>query len=169
MPRYELMYILASSVSDDQIPDVTGQILQFVSDFGGTDVQETQLGKKKLAYPIKKTRNGFYSVIDFNMESQKINDLDAKIRTQNTIIRYIIVNLDEHLERLSKDREVQAKMNRNRPESAIESPVAPEPQEAIDTTPVESEATPTPAPATAEANVDLDEQIEAALNEDITK
>jgi small subunit ribosomal protein S6 len=154
------MYILASSVSDDQIPDVTGQILQIVSDFGGTDVQETQLGKKKLAYPVKKTRNGFYSVIDFTMEGQKINDLDAKIRTQNTIIRYILVNQDEHLERLSRDREVQAKMNRNRPESAIAADGA---------EPVKAAAPAAMPAATPEEAINLDEQIEAALNEDITK
>jgi len=159
MPRYELMYILASSVSDDQIPDVTGQILQFVSDFGGTDIQETQLGKKKLAYPVKKTRNGFYGVVDFSIDGPKVNDLDAKIRTQNTIIRYILVNQDEHLERLSRDREVQAKMNRNRPESAITAGTS-EPGRA---------AKQTSATATAEEVVDLDEQIEAALNEDVTK
>ncbi len=164
MPRYELMYILASSVSDDQIPDVTGQILQFVSDFGGTDIQETQLGKKKLAYPIKKTRNGFYGVVDFTMEGSKLNELDAKIRTQNTIIRYILVNQDEHLERLVRDREVQAKMNRNRPEIPAESDM-------VNSATTVEENIPT-APAKSEeqvVTVDLDEQIEAALNEDITK
>jgi small subunit ribosomal protein S6 len=156
------MYILASSVSDDQIPDVTGQIAQFVSDFGGTDIQETQLGKKKLAYPIKKTRNGFYGLIDFSLEGPKINDLDAKIRTQNTIIRYILVNQDEHLERLSRDREVQAKMNRNRPVEAQ--------SEAGSTAEVPS--APVVPKAAAESTgevVDLDEQIEAALNEDVSK
>ena len=162
MPRYELMYILASSVSDDQIPDVTGQILQFVSDFGGTDIQETQLGKKKLAYPVKKTRNGFYGVIDFSMEGSKINDLDAKIRTQNTIIRYILVNQDEHLERLSRDREVQAKMNRNRPESALAGEAG-ETSSAAPNSPAQS------APEKAAEIGDIDEQIEAALNEDVTK
>lgn len=162
MPRYELMYILASSVSDDQIPDVTEQILKFVSDFGGTDIQETQLGKKKLAYPIKKTRNGFYGVVDFTMEGSKLNELDAKIRTQNTIIRYILVNQDEHLERLVRDREVQAKMNRNRPEI----PVEPETTESS----IEGSAPVAPAkPEEQVVSADLDEQIEAALNEDITK
>lgn len=164
MPRYELMYILASSVSDDQVPDVTGQITQIVSDFGGTDVQETQLGKKKLAYPIKKTRNGFYGVVNFSMEGPKINDLDAKIRTQkNTIIRYILVNQDEHLERLSKDREVQAKMNRNRPAAQIPEEDSPE------TAAPAKSAGPVSATPSPEQTADLDEQIEAALNEDVTK
>lgn len=161
MPQYELMYILSAGVSDDQQPEVSAQILQYIADQGGTDIRETQLGKKKLMYPIKKTRNGFYGVVDFAMDAKKINDLDAKIRTQdNTIIRYILVNMDEHLERLASDREVQAKMNRNRPPELI---------------PAEGQ-TVAEAPARAKVEAlepisegELDQKIEEALTEDITK
>lgn len=154
MPRYELMYILASSVSDDQVPAVSGGVEQFVSDFGGTDIQHNQLGKKKLAYPIKKTRNGNYGVIDFTMESTKVNGLDAKLRTQtSTIIRHLIVNIDEHLERLAKDREVQAKMNRNRPPESIPSDES-APAVKSEKKPVE--------------DANIDDEIEKALTEDIT-
>ncbi len=171
MPQYELMYILSSAVSDDQLPEVAGQIQQYVADFGGTNIQETQLGKKKLAYPVKKTRNGFYGVLDFAMDAKKINELDAKIRTQdNTIIRYILVNMDEHLERLSRDREVQAKMNRNRPPEMVAASL----EAASQTGEVPASA---PAPARVrkteplkEINAeDLDKEIEKALTEDITK
>ena len=166
MPQYELMYILSANVSDDQLPEVTGQIQKFVSDFGGTDIRETQLGKKKLAYPVKKTRNGFYGVIDFAMDAKKINELDAKIRTQdNTIIRYILVNMDEHLERLARDREVQAKMNRNRPPEMVASGLEGPAEQVI-----------APARSTRKAEPmkeinaeDLDKEIEKALTEDITK
>jgi len=164
MPQYELMYILSANVSDDQLPEVTGQIQQFVADFGGTDIRENQLGKKKLAYPIKKTRNGFYGVLNFAMDGKKINDLDAKIRTQdNTIIRYIIVNLDEHLERLARDREVQAKMNRNRPPEMV----AAGNQDETDATPARPVHKAEPLKEINEA--DLDKEIEKALTEDITK
>ena len=160
MPRYELMYILASSVSDDQIPATTEQIESFVTALGATDISHTQLGKKKLAYPIKKTRNGHYGVIAFTMDSSKVGDLDAKIRTQgNTIIRYIIVNMDEHFERMEKDRVAQAAMNRNRPASQI-------PDEE------RSESAPAPRPAAPAKEVtaeEIDESIEKALSEDITK
>ncbi len=180
MPRYELMYILASSVSDDQLPEVSGQITQLVTDFGGTDIQETQLGKKKLAYPIKKTRNGFYGVVDFDMETIKINTLDAKIRTQgNTIIRYILVNIDEHLERLARDREVQAKMNRNRPpeqvaaqnaEVAGETKVSTKPEAKVSAKDEPKPEAKTPAAAPVEiTESELDLEIEKALTEDLTK
>jgi len=167
MPRYELMYILSSAVSDDQLPEVTGQILQYVTDFGGSNVQETQLGKKKLAYPVKKTRNGFYGVIDFSIDAKKINELDAKIRTQdNIIIRYLMVNMDEHYERLSRDREVQAKMNRNRPAEMI----AAGEEAAAGRAPVAATTAPRKTEPAKEINeADLDKEIEKALTEDITK
>jgi small subunit ribosomal protein S6 len=77
------MYILGSHIADPDVPALTEQVKKFVSDFGGTDIEESQLGKKKLAYPVKKTRNGYYVVVNFNMDAKKINELDARIRTQD--------------------------------------------------------------------------------------
>jgi small subunit ribosomal protein S6 len=162
MPKYELMYILASTVSDDQIPSVTEQVKKFVSDAGATEIEETQLGKKKLAYPIKKTRNGHYVVINFDMDSKNINPLDAKIRTQDsTIIRYLLINLDEHLSRLEKDKVAQAKLpKRIEPVEGAESPApeAPKPVVAEEKKPV--------APMNEE---ELDKKIEEALTDDLLK
>ena len=158
------MYILASSVSDDQVPATSDQVQQFVADFGGQNIQHSLLGKKKLAYPIKKTRNGHYGVITFDLEGKQLNPLDAKLRTQgNTIIRHLIVNLDEHLDRLEKDRVVQAKMNRSRP------------QEQIDADRQENDQAPAPKPSKPAKETkpvtaaELDEEIEKALSEDLTK
>lgn len=158
MPRYELMYILASSVSDDQVPTTTAQIEQYVTDFGGTDVSHELLGKKKLAYQIGKTRNGHYGVITFNSEGKNIAPLDAKIRTQKaTIIRHLIINIDEHLERLEKDRIVQSKIKRIIPagEEGSEAPVA-----------VKKPAAEKKVVAPV-SNEQLDQEIEKALTEEV--
>lgn len=184
MPRYELCYILAAQVSDDQVPGVASQIRQFVTDFGGTEVQEEQLGKKKLAYPIKKTRNGFYVCVQFTMDSRKVNDLEAKIRTQTgTIIRHLVVNLDEHIRRSEIDAVAQSKLSK-RPEDGSEgespAPAAVAPvatpvvaevapaivEEAVETPEIEIEPAPKKEPVTLSSE-DLDKQIEAALSEDI--
>lgn len=162
MPQYELMYLLGSQVADTEVPAVTAQILKFVSDFGGSEVKETQLGKKKLAYPIKKTRNGHYVVVDFVMDGRKVNDLDAKIRTQeNTIVRHMLVNLDEHLKRTEKDKVAQAKLSKRQ----LEGQAAGISTEA----PVRKEKVAAPLPLVEINQEDLDKKIEAALSEDLTK
>ena len=118
MPQYELMYIVSSNVSDDQIPTVTDGVLKFITDLGGTVLKEEKLGKKKLAYPIAKTRNGFYDVVNFEMEPSKLAELDLKVRTAEGVIRHLIINLEETLRRMSKDAEAQEKMNKNRAANA---------------------------------------------------
>lgn len=154
MPRYELMYILASSVSDDQVPATSSQIEQTVADFGGKNVVHEMLGKKKLAYQIGKTRNGHYGVINFDMEGKDLATLDAKIRTQKAnIIRHILVNIDEHLERLEKDRIVQSKIKRRIP---------------VEETAEIAVKKVTPARKSAPvSNEKLEEEIEKALTEDV--
>ena len=155
MPQYELMYLLGAHVADDEVPKISAQIVKFAEDFGGKDVKETQLGKKKLAYPIKKTRNGHYVVVNFEMDKQKINAFDAKIRTQDSsIIRYLIVNLDEHLDRMEKDRIVQSKIVRKGPPA----------EEAEKTAPtVSAPLKKKEAPVLADINPeDLDKKIEEA-------
>ena len=118
MPQYELMYIVSSNVSDDQIPTVTDGVLKFITDLGGKVLKEEKLGKKKLAYPIAKTRNGFYDVVNFEMEPSKLAELDLKVRTADGVIRHLIVNLEEAIRRMAKDAEVQEKMNKNRADNA---------------------------------------------------
>jgi small subunit ribosomal protein S6 len=155
------MYLLGSHVADDQVPAIAAQIKKFVEDFGGSNVVETQLGKKKLAYPIKKTRNGHYVVVSFTMDTKNINQLDARVRSQDAnIIRYILVNLDEHFERIEKDKVEQAKLSR-RPQAEEGAPkekeAAPEKKEKA------------PAPVLEIDSEALDKKIEEALSEDITK
>ena len=114
MPKYELMYILSSAVSDNDVPTVSNEVDKFLTDAGGTVLAQEMLGKKKLAYPIKKTRNGFYILSTFHSDGAKIKDLDAKIRSLDSIIRYIIVNLEELEKRREKDQRVHEKMRASR-------------------------------------------------------
>ncbi len=164
MPRYELMYLLGSHVAETEVPNVSALVLKAVSDNGGTQVVETQLGKKKLAYPIKKTRNGYYVVVNFEMSGTKINQLDAKIRSMDSsIIRYILINQEEHLERERKDKALAVKIGRKIP------PAETEEKPKVRTKPKTESA---PKPTIKLEDIDektLDEKIEKALSEDMTK
>ncbi len=170
MPQYELMYLLGSHVADDEVPKISASIVKIAEDFGGSEVKETQLGKKKLAYPIGKTRNGHYVVVNFTMDSKNINTFDAKIRTQDAnIIRYILINLDEHLERMEKDRIAQSKIVRKGPPEEVVAPVEkPVAKEAKAETSKKKEKK-EPKIVLDLNQEELDKKIEEALTEDLTK
>ena len=154
MPKYELMYIVASSISDDQIPSVTDGILKLIADNGGTVLKEEKLGKKKLAYPIAKTRNGFYELVNFEFPAKELNALSTKVQNSEGVIRHIIVNIEEQLERAEKDLAAQEKMNRHRAEKAQGRPI-----------PADNGVMAKPVEAITDEN--LDAKIEEALREDL--
>lgn len=150
MPKYELMYILSSAVSDNDAPAVSTQIDKAITDLGGNLFSTQALGKKKLAYPIKKTRNGFYILSAFTIEPRKVAELDGKIRSLDSIIRYLIVNLEELEKRKEKDHKVHEKMRASR--KPVVQPLA------------------EPKPEVQISDTELEQKIEAALeSEDLTK
>ncbi|MBI4053937.1 MAG: 30S ribosomal protein S6 [Candidatus Doudnabacteria bacterium] len=146
------MYILSSSVPDSEEPALTKSFTDFVTESGGKILKVENLGKKKLAYPIKKTKNALYVLINFLLSPEKLHDFDHKVRVTQGIIRYLIINLEEHLIRQAKDLEEQKILRRPRPPMPEMKAVKKE-----------------PIVPGAKIEINLDEQIEKALEEDITK
>jgi small subunit ribosomal protein S6 len=150
MPKYELMYILSSAVSDNDVPTVSAEVDKFLTDNGATILSSEMLGKKKLAYPIKKTRNGFYVLETFNLEGKQLQPLDNKLRSMEPIIRYLVVNVEEQERRAIKDHQIQETMKAGRKPI----PVKPEPT----------------GPEIKLTETELSQQIEKALeSEDLSK
>lgn len=121
------MYILSSAVSDNDVPAISSELDKFIAEQGGTILTQEFLGKKKLAYPIKKTRNGFYVLQTFNLDSSKVAAFDSKLRSLEHIIRYIVVNLEEMERRKVKDQKLREQMKPlRRPKPVEVQPVAEE-------------------------------------------
>lgn len=108
------MYILSSAVSDNDVPTIAAEVDKFITDSSGKLLSQEMLGKKKLAYPIKKTRNGFYVLETFMLEGKMLKPLDDKLRSIDSIIRYMAVNVEEMEQRAAKDQKIQEKMRNSR-------------------------------------------------------
>jgi len=153
MPQYELMYILSSAIPDSDEPKITKQLTDFIVEAGGEILKVENLGKKKLAYPIKRTRNGMYVLVNFKMPTDKVHELDHKIRVTGGVIRHLVLNLEDSLLRQAKDLEEQKLIRRSRREPLTD----------------KKEVAAIPAADRPKIQIDLDKQIEKALEEDITK
>lgn len=110
MPKYELMYIIGSEISDDEIPKITEEVKKGIEAESGIIEKYEEIGKKKLAYPIKKTRTGYYVLINFNAPAERVYEIEHKIQTHQNIIRHLLINMDEALVRMEKDRIAQSQL-----------------------------------------------------------
>lgn len=147
------MYIIGSATSDDQIPQVSDEVKKSIESQGGIIEKYEELGKRKLAYPVKKSRTGHYALVNFSAPPEKLNEIEHKIRTSQNIIRHLVVNMDEALIQMEKDRALQAKLRALRPKEA---------------TPVGPEEKPRAKPG-KKIEIDLDAEIEKAIESDELK
>ncbi len=95
MKKYEMMFIVKSTVEENVASATVENIKNIVTSMKGEITKFDDLGNKKLAYPIKKEVTGSYYVMYFNANNEIISELDRKSRIDETILRHLIIKLDE--------------------------------------------------------------------------
>ena len=94
MTKYEIMFIVKTTMEDDKIKAASETVKSLIS--GNSKVIEFKdLGKKKLAYPIKKEIGGNYFLMTVEASHDVIAEFDRKIRINEDILRHLIIRLDE--------------------------------------------------------------------------
>ena len=86
MNKYELAVVLSAKLEDDERAAATR--------FGGNVVDVDEWGKKRLAYEIQKSKEGFYYFIHFEGEANCPNEVEARIRIMEPVVRYLCVRQD---------------------------------------------------------------------------
>jgi ribosomal protein S6 len=98
---YELLYIVPTRYTDTEIGDIQKKVNGFIEKVGGKVQKEENLGRIRLAYPIKQNRHGSYILNYFEiektgedwLETSVIADIDKEFRMAEEILRHMIVQL----------------------------------------------------------------------------
>ncbi len=94
MNKYESIIIMSSTLTEEQKEKVINKIKDFITANGEITNFEA-LGIKKLAYEVRKQKEGDYYIIKFHTESSIIAELERIYRITDEIIRFIVVREDE--------------------------------------------------------------------------
>jgi small subunit ribosomal protein S6 len=102
---YEVPFIVAPNVDEESIERMIGQFEQVVAEKGGKVVKVERVGRRRLAYPIRKFREGTYVLLVVEGSGREIAELERRLRvTSDMILRYITIRIDEDLKRAEKIR-----------------------------------------------------------------
>ncbi|QTX33148.1 30S ribosomal protein S6 [Aminithiophilus ramosus] len=93
MRPYELMVLLKPEIEDHKATvEVLGEV---VRGLGGEIAKVDIWGKRRLAYPIDKIVDGFYTLYTLDMDPTQVQELDRLLKLRDDVIRHIVVRLDE--------------------------------------------------------------------------
>ncbi len=89
--KYELMYILVNSASDEEKDAMIEKINTLITKNGGVVESVDKIGSKKLAYEINKKHDGYYVLVNFTAESSVPATITNTLRITEGVLRYIVV------------------------------------------------------------------------------
>ena len=90
MRKYEVMYIIRPDIEQEAM-QATMERFQNIIANGGEITHQEVMGKRRLAYEIKKFRDGIYVLVKFNATPEVVKELDRVMRISDEVIRYLIV------------------------------------------------------------------------------
>jgi small subunit ribosomal protein S6 len=102
MGRYEIIYILAPNTPEDTMNDLVARFESEITDNGGVLLRVEKWGRKKLAYEVRKFREGFFVLYVTDCDGSVVTELERRFRMTDSVIKFMSVRIDEELKRAGK-------------------------------------------------------------------
>lgn len=100
---YELALIISPEASEEETRAILDRVEQIVANHGGQIVRVNQWGRRRLAYPIERHRDGFYVFIDMILTPETVSELERTLKVSETVLRYMTKKRDSKV--VQKERE----------------------------------------------------------------
>lgn len=94
MNKYELAIILKGTLEDEVIKAEMEKIQGIITRFDGVIDKVDDWGKRRLAYEIQKTNEGYYSFISFTSEASAPKEIENRVRILENVLRYMLLRQD---------------------------------------------------------------------------
>jgi small subunit ribosomal protein S6 len=151
---YELMFIVRPDMPEEDQDKLISNLETQVGTAGGSVKSMERMGKRRLAYTVRKFQDGIYVLMVLEGEGGMVKEIERRLRVAEPVIKFLTVRVDEEQKRLAKvkalrDSKVRGKGTRaaaaaeaaaavEAAAAAVPEPLTPEsaPAEGADSTPV---------------------------------
>lgn len=93
MRKYELVCILQPDLDETAVNGALDRVKGWVSDAGGSVDKVDMWGKRRMAYTIRKQRDGQYVLLNISMPTKATADLERNLRFLETVMRHMLTSV----------------------------------------------------------------------------
>ena len=94
MNKYESIIIINPSLTDEALKALESKFTGLINENGKVESVEN-MGKKKLAYEIKKNSEAYYMLINFEAKPDSITELERNYRITDDVLKFIVVRKED--------------------------------------------------------------------------
>jgi small subunit ribosomal protein S6 len=103
MRRYELMLVLRPDVPDDRSQALIDRTTRTITAAGGQIVKVAPWGRRRLAYPIERYREGSYHILLFEAPAESIAELERGLLITEEVLRHLVTRVERPVRASQRD------------------------------------------------------------------
>src|ERR1700761_101717 len=124
---YEIMFIVRPDIPDEELDKLIAGFEANITQGGGAIKSTEKLGRRKLAYMVKKFNDGNYVLLTITADGSLVGEIERRLRVSEPVIKFISVRMDEEEKRVAKIKAIRATRKKlsAQPAAAPSAPVEP--------------------------------------------
>src|SRR6266481_9011009 len=104
---YELMFIVRPDMTDEDLDKLISTLQSVVPTSGGNVVKVEKMGKRRLAYTVRRFHDGIYVLMVVEGGGPVIHELERRLRVTEPVIKFLTVRVAEEQRRLDKIKQLR--------------------------------------------------------------
>jgi len=104
---YELMFIVRPDMVEEDQDKLISTLQSAVTSSGGQVKNVERMGKRRLAYTVRKFHDGIYVLLTVEGSGGLIHELERRLRVTEPVIKFLTVRIDEEQKRLEKIKAIR--------------------------------------------------------------
>jgi len=104
---YELMFIVRPDMVEEEQDKLISTLESAVSSSGGKVKGMERMGKRRLAYTVRRFHDGIYILLTVEGGGALIHELERRLRVTEPVIKFLTVRIDEEQKRLDKIKKIR--------------------------------------------------------------
>jgi small subunit ribosomal protein S6 len=137
---YEVMFIVRPDAAEEDVDKLIAGFTTNVTNGGGVVKHVEKMGRRKLAYMVRKFNDGNYVLLTVEANGAVVLELERRLRVTEPVIKFITVRIDEEEKRLAKVKALRGTRRKlsSEPAQQAHAPAAPAAPVAVAAAPVEA-------------------------------
>lgn len=104
---YELMFIVRPDMAEEDQDKLISTLESAVTSSGGSVKNVERMGKRRLAYTVRKFHDGIYVLLTVEGSGGLVHELERRLRVTEPVIKFLTVRIDEEQKRLEKIKKIR--------------------------------------------------------------
>jgi len=104
---YELMFIVRPDMPEEDLDKLISNVETQVANAGGAVKNVERMGKRRLAYIVRKFQDGLYILMVLEGEGGMVKEVERRLRVTEPVIKFMTVRVDEEQKRLAKVKAIR--------------------------------------------------------------